>query len=98
MVGNAQPAARKLVAANFTGWQNVIEQYLADAADRLPSRLDRRQLALFVLTTMEGAVMLARTYHSLEPYDAAIAQLRGYFKTLLQRTGRSAKRRRAEKT
>src|SRR3954465_7925310 len=30
-VGNAQPAARKLVAANFTGWQKVIEGCLGDA-------------------------------------------------------------------
>jgi AcrR family transcriptional regulator len=96
-VGNAQPAARKLVAANFTGWQKVIEGCLADAADRLPEALDRGQLALFVLTTMEGAVMLARTYHSLEPYDAAIAQLRSYFDSLFQQTVRPAKRGRATK-
>jgi TetR/AcrR family transcriptional regulator, transcriptional repressor for nem operon len=96
-VGNAQPAARKLVAANFTGWQKVIEGCLADAADRLPETLDRGQLALFVLTTMEGAVMLARSYHSLEPYDAAITQLRSYFDSLLRVTARPAKRRRAAK-
>jgi AcrR family transcriptional regulator len=96
-VGNAQPAARKLVAANFTGWQKVIEGCLADAADRLRETLDRGQLALFVLTTMEGAVMLARTYHSLEPYDAAITQLRSYFDSLLRRSARPAQRRRATK-
>ena len=97
-VGNAQPAARKLVAANFTGCRKVIEQCLADAANRLPPTLDRQQLALFVLTTMEGAVMLARTYHSLDPYDAAIAQLRNYFDSLLQHADRPAKCRRAAKT
>ena len=41
-------------------------------------------MALFVLTTMEGAVMLARAYRSIEPYDAAVTQLRDYFDRLLR--------------
>ena len=50
--------------------------------DRLPETLDREQLALFVLTTMEGAVMLARSYKDIAPYDAAVTQLRDYFDRL----------------
>ena len=83
-VGNDSPAARELVAENFTGWRKVIELCLADARTRLPRSVDREQLALFVLTTMEGAVMLARTYRSLEPYDSAVRQLREYFGLLLK--------------
>jgi AcrR family transcriptional regulator len=91
-ISNAQPSARKRVAENFTGWRRVIEKCLADAADRLPAALDREQVALFVLTTMEGAVMLARTYQSLDPYDAAVAQLRSYFALLLKKGNRTARR------
>jgi TetR/AcrR family transcriptional repressor of nem operon len=91
-ISNAQPSARELVAENFTGWRKVIEKCLADAADALPPTLDREQLALFVLTTMEGAVMLARTYQSFDPYDAAITQLRDYF-ALLKKDHRPARRR-----
>ncbi len=80
---NSIPAARALIAANFSGWRKAIEQCLTDAAGRLPASVDKEQLALFVLTTMEGAVMLARTYHSIEPYDAAVTQLRDYFDRLL---------------
>jgi len=36
------------------------------------------------LTTMEGAIMLARSYRTIEPYDAAVTQLRDYFDRLLQ--------------
>ena len=82
-VSNDLPAARKAVAENFTGWRKVIEMCLADAAGRLPQGLDRQSLALFVLTTMEGAVMLARSYRSTEPYDAAVTHLREYFARLL---------------
>src|SRR5262249_19667053 len=73
-LSNSHPAARDLIAENFTGWRNAIEQCLTDAAGRLPQALDKQQLALFVLTTMEGAVMLARTYRSIEPYDVAVTQ------------------------
>jgi hypothetical protein len=96
-VGHVQPEARKLIAENFTGWRKAIEICLADAADRLPRNLDREQLSLFVLTTMEGAVMLARSYRSLEPYDAAIALLRDYFDRLMS-TKQTARRRRASRT
>lgn len=83
-LSNSHPAARDLIAENFSGWRKAIEQCLADAAGRLPRALDREQLALFVLTTMEGAVMLARSYCSIEPYDTAVTQLRDYFDRLLK--------------
>ncbi len=67
-LADSHPAARQLLAVNFTGWRKVVEQCLAEAAEKLPDSLDREQLALFVLTTMEGAVMLARSYRSIELY------------------------------
>ena len=83
-LADSHPAARQLLAVNFTGWRKAIEQCLAEAADRLPEPLDREQLALFVLTTMEGAVMLTRAYQNIDPYDAAVTQLRDYFDRLLR--------------
>jgi len=83
-LADSHPAARELLAVNFTGWRKVIEQCLAEAAPRLPESLDQEQLALFVLTTMEGAVMLARAYQNIKPYDAAVTQLRDYFDRLLR--------------
>ena len=82
-IGQSHPAARRLIGANFTAWRGYVQQWLEDASGRLPESADAEQLALFVLTTMEGAVMLARTYHSIEPYDTAVCQLRDYFDRLL---------------
>src|SRR5207244_1213000 len=82
-VGNSQPAARELIADNFNRWRAVIQGCLDEASGRLPP-VDTGQVALFVLTTMEGAVMLARTYRSIEAYDTAVTQLRGYFERLLR--------------
>lgn len=70
---------RLQLAANFTGWTAAIEQCLAEAGPRLPAELDQHALAEFVLTVMEGGVMLARTYRDVAPFDRAIAQLRSYF-------------------
>ncbi|MGH8221763.1 MAG: TetR/AcrR family transcriptional regulator [Woeseiaceae bacterium] len=76
------PAVRERLAANFSAWTAAIEECLAEAAERLPEDVDRKALAQFVLTAMEGGVMQARTHRSLEPFDASIGQLRNYFKCL----------------
>ena len=47
--------------------------------NRLPATLDRRELAEFVLTTMEGGVMQARTHRDVGYFDRAVRQLRAYF-------------------
>jgi TetR/AcrR family transcriptional repressor of nem operon len=76
------PAVRKLLAANFNAWTGAIEHCLEEAGARLPRGTDRRELASFILTTMEGGVMQARTHRSLATYDAAVHQLRDHFNHL----------------
>lgn len=83
-LSNNVPAARDLLAENFRGWCAVIESCLNQVRDRLLPGSDTRQISEFVLITMEGAVMLARTYRSPAPYEAAVAQLRSYFRCLLR--------------
>jgi len=78
------PPVRKLLAKNFEGWVLAIKGCLDDAADRLPAALNRRELAEFILTTMEGAVMQARTYRDIRRYDNSVRQLRAYVDALLQ--------------
>ena len=78
------PPVRELLAANFTGWVAAIRSCLDAAGRRLPEQIDRRALAEFVLTVMEGAVMQARTYRDVSYFDRAIAQLRIHFDQLEQ--------------
>jgi TetR/AcrR family transcriptional repressor of nem operon len=73
---------RQLLAANFTGWIDQIERCLIEARRVLGRGLDTRRTASFVLSVMEGAVMQARTYRDLEPFDASIKTLRDYFNKL----------------
>ncbi|MGH8262528.1 MAG: TetR family transcriptional regulator C-terminal domain-containing protein, partial [Steroidobacteraceae bacterium] len=77
------PVVRDLLVNNFVGWVDAVEGCLKEAGDRLPADVDRRELAQFVLTTMEGGVMLARTHRDVGQFDAAVRQLRGYFARLL---------------
>jgi TetR/AcrR family transcriptional regulator, transcriptional repressor for nem operon len=77
-------AVRERLAKNFSAWIEAIEQCLLEAKARLPATLNRRELAQFVLTTMEGSVMQARTFRDIGYFDAAIRQLREYFKRLLK--------------
>jgi TetR/AcrR family transcriptional repressor of nem operon len=83
------PPVREHLAANFAAWVDAIEQCLVDAGPRLPRNLERRALATFVLTTMEGAVMLARTFRDIGHFDAPVRQLRAH----IDRLGREAPRR-----
>jgi AcrR family transcriptional regulator len=73
------PPVRKALADNFNAWVDAVEQCLLEADLRLPKRTDRRALAEFVLTTMEGGVMQARTHRDVAYFDRAVRQLRTYF-------------------
>lgn len=89
-VGDHHPEARRRIAENFDGWVGWMLKCLDDAGDRLPQQLDRAQLAQFILTVMEGAVMQSRAHASIAPFDAAVAQLRDYFNRLLAQPPRSS--------
>ena len=83
-VGRRSARARQGIAANFAAWRDCIFVCLREAGDRLPRSTDRRALASFVLTVMEGAVMQARTHKDISFFDVSIAQLRSHFDQLLE--------------
>jgi TetR/AcrR family transcriptional repressor of nem operon len=72
------PPVRELIATNFDGWVDAVERCYADAGARLPADLDRRALAVFTLTTMEGGVMQSRAQRNLDAFDKSVAMLRDY--------------------
>jgi AcrR family transcriptional regulator len=76
--------AHGLIAENFRGWIDAVKECLAAIEDRLPEGTDLDALATFVLVAMEGGVMLARSYRSVEPFDRAVAELRHHFELLLR--------------
>lgn len=82
-VAHTHPDARRLLVQNFDNWLDAIERCFVDSTHHLPASIDSRQLAVFVLTTMEGAVMLARAYRNFEAYDAAVVLLRDHVERLL---------------
>lgn len=74
------PVRQRLVS-NFTAWTDAVEGCYAAAP--LRADVDRRRLAEFTLTTMEGAVMLTRTYRDAGYFDRAIAELRAHVHAML---------------
>jgi hypothetical protein len=77
------PEVREILAENFAAWTGRVEACYAEAARQRGVDVDARALALFTLTTMEGAVMLARTYRDGRCFDTAVAALRDYVTRLL---------------
>jgi AcrR family transcriptional regulator len=90
------PDVRELCDVNFANWVDAVRQWLDDAGERLPKDFDRRELAQMVLNTMEGGIMQARSRGSVEPFDAAVRQLRKYF-DYLERDARASRRKHAGK-
>ena len=76
------PPVRALLAENFTGWTRAIGGCLEAGAGRLPRGTDIQGLAEFILTTMEGGVMQARTHRDIAYFDRSIAQLRHHMALL----------------
>ena len=76
------PPVRAALAVNFESWTQAIEACLEAAGTRLPRALDRGELAEFVLTTMEGGVMQARTHRDVAYFDSSVRQLGNYFEYL----------------
>ncbi len=76
------PAVRALLARNFQGWVDAIERCFNEAGDRLPRDVDRRQLAMLALATMEGGVMVSRTERTMDAFDDAVAAFRSYIEHL----------------
>jgi TetR/AcrR family transcriptional repressor of nem operon len=89
------PPVRERLADNFENWTVAVQQCLDEA--RLPATVDTRRLAEFVLTTMEGAVMLTRTYRDVGYFDRAIAELRHHVELLRQQKKPSTQRQRGER-
>jgi TetR/AcrR family transcriptional repressor of nem operon len=85
-------AVRERLAKNFDAWIEAVAACLAQAKSRLPADQNLRELAQFVLTTMEGGVMQARTFRDINYFDSAVRQLRQYFKGLIKREKNHAKR------
>lgn len=63
--------AHALIASNFDAWKSAVATALRGAGIRPPE-----EVAIFVLTVMEGAVMQSRAHRSVEPFDACVRQLR----------------------
>ncbi len=84
------PVVRDLLAANFANWTAAVRGRLDEAADRLPADFDSRALAEFIMTTMEGAIMQARTYRDLGYFDRNVAMLRDHMAMLMQRAEAAA--------
>lgn len=82
-MSNTHPAVRALVLTNFEQWIDKVEEFFRLAEDRFPEGTDCRALAVHVLTTMEGGMMLAKTYRSTTYFDTTMNQLRAYIDSLL---------------
>jgi TetR/AcrR family transcriptional regulator, transcriptional repressor for nem operon len=85
--------AHNLIAENFAAWIEAVQECVLQFCKHLPKGTDPHALATFVLSVMEGGVMLSRSYGSVEPFDLAVAQLRQHFALLGKKQNKSHRKR-----
>jgi TetR/AcrR family transcriptional repressor of lmrAB and yxaGH operons len=78
---------RETVAAHYDAWRDMIVDRVADYG--VP-RATGRQLALFTLATVEGALLLAKVQRSREPLLVAGATLRMFASQLVPKSRKEA--------
>lgn len=81
-ISEPDPRIRELLDINFKNWVHAVEQCLDEAGDRIPRDTDRHALAEFILTTMEGAIMQARTARDIAVFDRNVSVLRAHLDML----------------
>jgi AcrR family transcriptional regulator len=81
-VSENHPQVRVRLSEVVEEWTSQIEDLLTDAGPRLPVNTDRRVLARFIVSAMEGGVLQSRVSRSAVPFDASITQLRTHFDLL----------------
>ena len=84
-VGAEEPGVRALVERYFNAWTARVERWLEAAGDRLPAAADRLALARLVLVVTQGGIMLSRTTATIDPFDAAVAELRNHLESVMRR-------------
>jgi TetR/AcrR family transcriptional repressor of nem operon len=88
-VSNEYPDVQRKILEVFEMLCEAIEELIGEVSDRLPAKTKPATLARHVLATMEGGIILARAYRSLEPFDQAINHLKDYFDRLLKDRAKS---------
>ena len=76
-VAETDPKARAMIAAGFDQWAATIEEGIRSlqAEGGLPSDIDPGDLAITLLATLEGGLLLAQVVGDSRPFETAIDTL-----------------------
>jgi AcrR family transcriptional regulator len=76
-LAESDPEARSLIAAGFQRWTTEISQGLRSlqASGQLPPGLDPDDLAVTLLATLQGGLLLAQVQRSTRPFETAVDTL-----------------------
>jgi hypothetical protein len=76
-LAESDPAARALIASGFDQWAAAIGDGLRSlhAEGKLPPDVDPDDLAITLLATLEGGLLLAQAQRSTRPFETAVNTL-----------------------
>ena len=76
-LAESDPEARALIAAGFDQWAAIIADALSSlhADGKLPSDVDPNDLAITLLATLQGGLLLAQVQRSTLPFETSVNTL-----------------------
>ena len=76
-LAESDPEARSLIAAGFERWTTEISEGLRSlqASGQLPPSIDPDDLAVTLLATLQGGLLLAQVQRSTRPFETAVDTL-----------------------
>jgi hypothetical protein len=76
-LAESDPEARSLIAAGFERWTAAISEGLRSlqAGGQLPPGIDPDDLAVTLLATLQGGLLLAQVQRSTRPFETAVDTL-----------------------
>jgi AcrR family transcriptional regulator len=76
-LAESDPEARALIAAGFDEWSTAISDGLRSlhTDGKLPSDIDPDDLAITLLATLQGGLLLAQVLRSTRPFETAVDTL-----------------------
>jgi TetR/AcrR family transcriptional repressor of nem operon len=76
-LAESDPEARSLIAAGFQRWTTEISEGLRSlqASGQLPPGIDPDDLAVTLLATLQGGLLLAQVQRSTRPFETAVDTL-----------------------
>jgi TetR/AcrR family transcriptional regulator, transcriptional repressor for nem operon len=84
---DAYPALKQKARNSMDAWMALVQKIVRRGIERqeLSPETDGAEVAMLLISTLEGALMLSKLYDDFRPMERAVAHLRSFIQTLVSK-------------